>query len=105
MKCPDCGLTYPPNAIRCDCGFNFKTGVKYVLPEPSARDTKTSIYGGVIIKDIDMPFGSMIKFMVKWALASIPAIIILTIIVSFCMSLIMGVVAGITGTLVGMGGS
>ncbi len=26
MKCPnlDCGLINPPDAIRCDCGFNFK---------------------------------------------------------------------------------
>jgi|TARA_B100001971_G_C17908287_1_gene391551 hypothetical protein len=28
MKCPNlnCGLTNPPDAIRCDCGFNFKKG-------------------------------------------------------------------------------
>ena len=34
----------------------------------------------VVVTDIHMPFGSMIIFMVKWALASIPAIIILTLI-------------------------
>ncbi len=28
MKCPNlnCGLINPPDAIRCDCGFNFKKG-------------------------------------------------------------------------------
>ena len=31
----------------------------------------------VEITDIKMPFGSMVVFMVKWAIASIPAIIIL----------------------------
>ena len=31
----------------------------------------------VKIQDIDMPFGSMVSFMIKWALASIPAIMIL----------------------------
>ena len=34
----------------------------------------------VKIQDIDMPFGSMVSFMIKWALASIPAIMILSII-------------------------
>ncbi len=33
----------------------------------------------VEITDIKMPFGSMVVFMVKWAIASIPAIIILWI--------------------------
>lgn len=31
----------------------------------------------VIVTDIEMSFGSMVSFMVKWAIASIPAIIIL----------------------------
>jgi hypothetical protein len=34
----------------------------------------------VIVTDIHMPFGSMVGFMVKWAIASIPAMIILFII-------------------------
>jgi len=33
----------------------------------------------VTITDIDMPIGSMCRFMVKWAIASIPAFIILSI--------------------------
>jgi hypothetical protein len=44
----------------------------------------------VVIKDFNMPFWSMVGFMIKWALASIPAIIILTIIVSFAISIITG---------------
>ena len=34
----------------------------------------------VHVKSFDMPFGDMVMFMVKWAIASIPAFIILTII-------------------------
>jgi CHASE2 domain-containing sensor protein len=34
----------------------------------------------VIVTDIQMPFGSMIVFMIKWVLASIPAMIILFLI-------------------------
>ncbi len=33
----------------------------------------------VIVTDIQMPFGSMVIFMVKWVLASIPAFIILAV--------------------------
>ena len=36
----------------------------------------------VIIKDIQMPFWSMVIFMVKWAFAAIPAIIIIAIFVA-----------------------
>lgn len=31
----------------------------------------------IVVTDIHMPFGSMVTFMVKWAIASIPALIIL----------------------------
>ena len=33
----------------------------------------------VVVTDIQMPFGSMIVFMLKWSLASIPAFLILAI--------------------------
>jgi hypothetical protein len=33
----------------------------------------------VIVRDIQMPFGSMVVFMVKWTIASIPALVILVI--------------------------
>ena len=39
-----------------------------------------NIIGGIDVKSFDMPFGDMVGFMVKWALASIPAFIILFII-------------------------
>jgi predicted permease len=34
----------------------------------------------VVVTDVQMPFGSMVIFMVKWALASIPAMVILMIV-------------------------
>jgi hypothetical protein len=34
----------------------------------------------VVVTDIHMPFSSMVLFMVKWAIASIPALIILAMI-------------------------
>jgi len=41
---------------------------------------KSSNTNEVIIKDIKMSFSSMVEFMVKWAIASIPALIILVFI-------------------------
>ena len=34
----------------------------------------------VVVTNVNMPFWSMVRFMVKWAIAAIPAIVILTII-------------------------
>lgn len=36
----------------------------------------------VVVVDIKMPFSSMVVFMVKWAIAAIPAIFILVILAS-----------------------
>lgn len=41
----------------------------------------------VVFTDIQMPFSSMVTFMVKWALASIPAAIILGLLVVFVLAL------------------
>ena len=41
----------------------------------------------VIVVDLQMPFFSIVVLMVKWALASIPAIIILGVIFSLVMGL------------------
>jgi len=42
----------------------------------------------VVVTDIRMPFMSMVIFMVKWVIASIPAIFILAIISSIFMAVI-----------------
>ncbi len=48
----------------------------------SERTRRSTSYttGNVKIIDIDMPFWSMVNFMIKWAIASIPAFILLGII-------------------------
>jgi hypothetical protein len=55
----------------------------------------------VILTYIDIPFGSMVTFMVKWALASIPAAIIIGIVMGGCYLLMMAVVMGLG---LGLGG-
>ena len=45
-----------------------------------SRQPRQSKMVNVVVKDIQMDFGSMVIFMVKWAIAFIPAAIILFII-------------------------
>lgn len=47
--------------------------------KPSGREPQPIQQSGVRVVDIEMPFGSMVTFMVKWALASIPAFLILAL--------------------------
>jgi len=48
----------------------------------------------VVVTDIRMPFLSMVLFMVKWVVASIPAFIILSVIGSILMMLLGGMMRG-----------
>jgi hypothetical protein len=50
----------------------------------------------VTITDVKMPFGSMVVFMVKAAIASIPAVIILTIIYGVVAFMMAGIFGGMS---------
>ena len=49
----------------------------------------------VAVVDIRMPFGSMVVFMVKWAIASIPALIMLFLLGLLASAVFAGVFAGL----------
>ena len=51
----------------------------------------------VVVTDINMSFISMVIFMVKWVVASIPAFIILSIIGAVFMMLFGGIMGGMGG--------
>ena len=51
----------------------------------------------VVIMDIRMDFGSMVAFMIKWVLASIPALIILTILGVIATAILAAVFRGFIG--------
>lgn len=53
----------------------------------------TSLPHSVVITDIQMPFASMVVFMVKWAIAAIPAFIILLILTAL-FSGVLGILFG-----------
>jgi len=48
----------------------------------------------VIVVDIKMPFWSMVIFMVKWAVASVPALVILAILFLLVIGLTSGMFGG-----------
>lgn len=79
LKCPNCGLYSPDTAAQCDCGYSFASGQKQVskMVLSQGGNTRQGDQDQVTIVDIRMPFGSMVTFMVKWAIASVPAIMIL----------------------------
>ena len=47
---------------------------------------------GVVVRDIGVPFWPMVKLMIKWALAAIPAGIILFVIAAAFMAFFAGMV-------------
>lgn len=62
-------------------------------PAPYLPPAAAPLRQAVVITDIDMPFGSMVRFIVKWVIASIPALIILWVL----MAIAVGVLALLFG--------
>lgn len=54
--------------------------------------------GNMTIRDIDIPFWRIVTILVKWSIASIPAIIILTILAALFGVIVAGILdlAGVT---------
>lgn len=51
----------------------------------------------VVVTDLKMPFGSMVVFLIKLALASIPALMIVWIVMMLFMMIFMAMFGGIWG--------
>lgn len=96
LRCPKCGNLSMDGAVGCwSCRESLQNAVR-VLPEPPSPDEEdASAASGsrVVVTDIDMPFGSMVRFMVKWSIASIPAFLILLLLALL--------VVGVAGVLEG----
>lgn len=99
MQCPKC--SYEPTLTEMQrspdscvsCSVNYEAHARKVAEdllreegrqEALAEYRLSSTLGGgirtsVVVADVQLPFGSMVRLMVMWALASIPALIILCI--------------------------
>jgi hypothetical protein len=78
VECSACGLINEDTTAICDCGASLKNA-KHLR----AHDYQPSPLAGrpeVVVADIRMNFGSMVVFMIKWVLASIPAFLILSLV-------------------------
>lgn len=77
--CPYCGKKILDTGTICPhCHRDLSTGdiaqIAVAAPAPVVSNATR-----VSVVDINMPFGSMVVFMIKWAIAAIPAFIILAI--------------------------
>jgi len=84
MECPNCNLISPPNAARCDCGYDFQSGTT-----DESRTYSTSVKTGL---------GSILK-----AVAGIAGLVCLLTPVTglgvlvFVVALFVAIIAGVTG--------
>ncbi len=76
-ECPKCGIFYEKYRAQQKENFSVKTQV--VADKPSVQ---TMAGQPVVVVGIQMRFWSMVVFMVKWAFAAIPALIIIGLIVT-----------------------
>jgi hypothetical protein len=63
--------------------------LRFLATTGSPMSNETDNATRVIVTDIHMPFWSMVRFMVKWTIAAIPAIVIL-VLVSAVLSALLG---------------
>ena len=80
----DCILKYRENPEKYGGkGTEAQKKTESQRVEQQQKIEDKSVYvkdGSIHVKSFDMPFGDMVVFMIKWALASIPAFIILALI-------------------------
>lgn len=90
LWCPAIGQSFPPDAGENQpaLGKNIHQQEKMAVNQPNEPSK-------VIVVDLQMPFFSIVVLMVKWALASIPAIVILAAI----FSLVTGLMGGMMSTM------
>lgn len=116
MQCPECShiplAGNQPDPSRCpECGIFYQKAIELRRAReqqlqqqaaadaaakkqaanalsPAVRGAMVEYKGAqpVVVLDVRMSFGSMVVFMIKWALAAIPALLILGVIGFFAMA-------------------
>lgn len=75
--CSRCGYLLLPGSEQCTQCDRPVSGRDLLAPgERGTRESQPGVQR-VSVVDVDMPFFSMVAFMLKWAIASVPALIIL----------------------------
>ena len=118
MQCPNCG--YEPTMAEMQrspddcvkCGINYQgfarslerraeedreRRAKLAAMAPAVKEAAQAYAGAqpVVVVDIKMGFWSMVIFMVKWAFAAIPAMLIIAVIGAMIFGFLIGFVGGV----------
>jgi predicted amidophosphoribosyltransferase len=92
-RCPYCAAAVNRTDKECPHCQRRLTGKALLENPPPAfpggSASQQVVVQRVAVVDVDMPFGSMVTFMVKWSLAAIPALLIL-LAVAFVVGLLFG---------------
>ena len=94
-QCPGCGVYYAKAqaAQRASIQDAAKRG-GFRLAADHVEASTRGLSGAqpVVVVDVQMRFWSMVVFMVKWALASIPALVILGVLASLSFTMMMALI-------------
>jgi len=93
--CPQCGVIYDRYDPAVEAAARDRSARRALL-----RDMPSGVRPGVasasddtrnvVVTDVRMPFWSMVVFMVKWAIAAIPALIILMLVGAVAVGVLAG---------------
>ena len=96
-QCPSCGIYYAKFFAQQAQAKNLEDAQPKHQTFQVQKKASTTSSGEVVIVDVKMPFWSMVVFMVKWAFAAIPAMIIIGVVVTL--------LTGALGAFVSLGSS
>ena len=121
MNCPNCGVANPDGGKFCmSCGQTLPavtTSIDSDTPtsvspvrmtatpiQPRVSTPPVNSAAGtqsirVVVTDVNMRFGSMVVFMIKWVVAAIPAAIILALALALISAIFGGILGGILSAL------
>lgn len=98
-QCPSCGIFYEKYIAQLKAKLNGDPPVDIPAPAKVWRHKPASAVIGdsqpVVVVDIQMRFWSMVVFMVKWAFAAIPALIIIALIITALTMFLTGFMSGL----------
>lgn len=110
LSCPKCFAKSPDDSSFCtQCGYSFSTEKTMAIPieppvlpptevvlkpKPAAKVLQPQ---QVVVTDIDMPFFSMMGFMLKWFFASLPVLFMIGVFVMIAGVMFSACVAGLGG--------
>lgn len=97
-ECPSCGKDIQiPSPSKAPAKTIPRKPAARSIPPPHQTTQPPKTTNEVVVTDIKMPFGSMVTFMIKWAIAAIPAFIILTILGWLVFGILIGGCAAMLG--------